>query len=197
MIRRSDDDPLTAARESRRIEFKDQFSPSTPGAWCELIKDMVAIANSGGGSIVIGLDSSGDPSSWDPREFLAIDPADVVNQIAKYVSEQFADFAISEVSKSGKKLAMIRVNGRTGHPLVFERPGTYSVGKNQQKTAFARGSIYFRHGAKSEPSIWSRSSAIHSGGARPATQSVDEECPQGRSRPQGFRGHSCEPQGGS
>ena len=36
-------------------------------------------------------------------------------------------------------------------PLVFARPGTYSVPGGKQKTAFAQGTVYFRHGAKSEP----------------------------------------------
>jgi nucleoside-diphosphate-sugar epimerase len=37
-------------------------------------------------------------------------------------------------------------------PIVFENPGTYPDG-SRQKTAFARGTVYFRHGAKSEPAI--------------------------------------------
>jgi hypothetical protein len=36
------------------------------------------------------------------------------------------------------------------YPLVFEKPGTYAVDKNRQETAFSRGTVYFRHGAKSE-----------------------------------------------
>jgi hypothetical protein len=36
-------------------------------------------------------------------------------------------------------------------PIVFTDPGTYDVGGGKQKTAFARGTVYFRHGAKSEP----------------------------------------------
>lgn len=36
--------------------------------------------------------------------------------------------------------------------MVFVRPGTYLVeGIKQQKTAFSKGTLYFRHGAKSEP----------------------------------------------
>jgi hypothetical protein len=36
-------------------------------------------------------------------------------------------------------------------PLVFEKPGTYDIGAGKQKTAFGVGTVYFRHGAKSEP----------------------------------------------
>jgi hypothetical protein len=34
---------------------------------------------------------------------------------------------------------------------VFEKPGTYATGPSKQKTSFAKGTVYFRHGAKSEP----------------------------------------------
>lgn len=38
------------------MDFKAAFEAAVPGAWCELVKDMVAIGNSGGGAIVIGVD---------------------------------------------------------------------------------------------------------------------------------------------
>lgn len=34
--------------------------------------------------------------------------------------------------------------------MVFEKPGTYPT-NDYQRTAFSRGTMYFRHGAKSEP----------------------------------------------
>jgi hypothetical protein len=36
-------------------------------------------------------------------------------------------------------------------PLVFMQPGNYTNPEGKQKTAFARGAVYVRHGAKSEP----------------------------------------------
>lgn len=53
---------LAAKRESKYIEFKDNLDPNSPGDWCEIVKDIVAMANSGGGVIVFGLDSSGVPT---------------------------------------------------------------------------------------------------------------------------------------
>jgi len=34
---------------------------------------------------------------------------------------------------------------------VFQKPGTYDIGSGKQRTAFSVGTVYFRHGAKSEP----------------------------------------------
>lgn len=144
---------LLASRENKRIEFKEQFSAAEPGAWCELIKDIAALANSGGGVLVIGLDSAGKPSGWDPSQFLGTDPADITNLFAKYTGDQFDGFAISEGRKGGKRVAAIKIGPKGVSPLVFEKPGTYSIGPSLQKTAFSRGTTYFRHGAKSEPAV--------------------------------------------
>ena len=46
---------LAAARESRAIEFKEQFVPTDHKQSLEILKDIVAIANSGGGTLAIGI----------------------------------------------------------------------------------------------------------------------------------------------
>jgi hypothetical protein len=144
---------LSATRASRRIEFKGEFSPETPGSWCELVRDIVAVANSGGGVIVVGVDDAGRPTGWDPAPLLSIDPADVVDAIAKHVGEQLDELEIAEAAKDGRRLAIVVVGARTGSPLVFEKPGTYTDENGHQKTVFDRGTVSFRHGAKTEPAL--------------------------------------------
>ncbi len=50
------DKGLAAKRESKYLDFKSSFNPDSAGEWCELIKDIVAMANTGGGIIIIGLE---------------------------------------------------------------------------------------------------------------------------------------------
>jgi hypothetical protein len=38
-----------AKRESKHVEFKEEFDPTNDGNWLELLKDLAAIANVGGG----------------------------------------------------------------------------------------------------------------------------------------------------
>src|SRR6266852_1511999 len=66
-----------AKRESKHVEFKEQFDPSSDGEWCELIKDFIAIGNSAGGVSVIGLTNIGTPSGADVRAVLALDNAKI------------------------------------------------------------------------------------------------------------------------
>ncbi|HUO05460.1 MAG TPA: RNA-binding domain-containing protein [Candidatus Binataceae bacterium] len=137
-------------RESKHVEFKDSFDPAQLGEWCELIKDIVAIANSGGGRIFVGLRNDGQPSNSDISGLLQTDPAQFVDKLDKYTGEQFSEIEVSTETRDGAQVAVIRV-GPTPIPLVFLRPGTYETEPSKQKTAFSRGTVYFRHGAKSEP----------------------------------------------
>lgn len=141
---------LSARRESKHIDFKGAADFATPSMWPEIVKDIVAFANTGGGAIVIGLDNGGNPTGADISQVLGSDPAAVTDQIFKYTGVHFSDFEIVERSKEGERVALILISG-VSVPIVFTKPGTYRVNDKNQKTAFSAGTVYFRHGAKSEP----------------------------------------------
>jgi hypothetical protein len=146
------DRALKADRESKRIEFKGGFDPGSPAEWCEVIKDVVAIANSGGGILVFGLDNRGKPTGACVDGILHTDPADITNKISKYTGTTDLDFEIRELNKDDHRLCGLLIQAAST-PLVFEKPGTYACAPGQQKCAFGMGTIYFRHGAKSEPAV--------------------------------------------
>ena len=141
---------LGARRESKAVEFKSEFDPASRGAWCEILKDIVAVANSGGGVIVFGAEGAGRPSGADVRGVLGLDPAEVTDKIHAYTGVHFADVEIIDATKDGHQLAMLVVRA-SETPIVFTKAGTYDPGGGRQKTAFSKGTVYFRHGAKSEP----------------------------------------------
>jgi len=141
---------LSAKRESKNFDFKGECDLAIPGAWCEIIKDIVAMANTGGGVIVVGLDNGGQPTGKDVSAILALDSATIADQIHKYTGIHFADIDVVEKTKSGNHVAIITVEP-VSIPIVFTKPGTYKIDEKTQKNAFSAGTVYFRHGAKSEP----------------------------------------------
>jgi hypothetical protein len=141
---------LVATGESASIDFKGHFDPAEKSDWCELIKDIVAIANSGGGSILFGLDDDGQPTGLDCTEILRCDPADITNKLLSYTGKHFADFKLVAVQREGLRFGCLLIQAAPV-PLVFVSPGTYAVADNKQKSAFSVGAVYFRHGAKSQP----------------------------------------------
>lgn len=141
---------LAATCESEKLDFKRAFDPDSTAEWLELIKDIAVLANSGGGIVIIGADDDGNPVQGDLTSIIAVDPADVTNKIYKYTDRHFHNFEFRRCQKDGSDICMLLV-GPIEVPLVFTRPGTYTAEPGKQKTAFSVGTVYFRHGAKSEP----------------------------------------------
>lgn len=141
---------ISATCETEDIDFKSSFDTDSKKDWVELIKDFVALANSGGGVILFGVDNNGNPLGIDVSHILNIDPANITNKIFSYTSKHFSALEILEITKGSHRLTAIQI-GSVKIPLVFTKPGTYPVSDRKQDRAFSLGTIYFRHGAKSEP----------------------------------------------
>lgn len=146
------DDALSSEGEHGWVDFKREFDPASPAAWCEIVKDVVAMANSGGGFVVIGLNDDGTLSGRDIQAALAVDPAVVVDKIRKYTGLQFASFSLHRRQRNGTELQVFEVSA-VQYPVVFTNAGTYELPDKKQGRAFSVGQVYFRHGAKSEPGI--------------------------------------------
>lgn len=143
---------LNALSESEEVDFKENFIISDSKDWVEIVKDIVAMANSGGGVIVFGLDNHGRPvePEINVNGISQVDPADITNKLYKYTGFHFGNFKIVPAQKMGRNIVLY-VIGEVETPMIFVKPGTYPISGGKQKTAFSQGSVYFRHGAKSEP----------------------------------------------
>ncbi len=137
-------------QERKDLEFKTRLDIKSTKDWCELIKDIVALANSGGGHIVLGLDDDGSPSGEeDLTEWADSDPVTFTQKVSSYTGEERDYVEIQKCICRGKLLVGLKI-----HPsptlLIFEKPGTYPTEKGQ-RTAFGQGTVFFRRGAKSAP----------------------------------------------
>lgn len=144
------EEALSAVRETRTIEFKESLDPADRRSFCETLKDILALANSGGGIIVVAVDSTGRPVGTDVKPLLDTDPADLMNKIAAFTGRDFDAVLVRSHNKGGRLVATLEVS-EAGTPLVPIRPGTYEKEPGRQATAFSVGVVYVRHGAKSEP----------------------------------------------
>lgn len=139
---------LSATRESKAVEFKSSFNPSSSGEWCEILKDVVAMANAGGGVIAIGLDNRGNPTEADVAPIISLDPAKIIDKVSSYTRVTDLEIEVVESKKNGQKIAILVVPGAT-YPVIFTSPGTYQLSDGKQRTAFGIGTFFTRHGAKS------------------------------------------------
>lgn len=138
-----------AEGESDVLDFKESFTGHTSDL-LELIKDIIAMANSGGGKIVFGINDNGELGEKDITPIFSVDPADITNKIFSFTGVNFGGFKIIECNLNTTNLALIQVDA-IYVPIVFVKPGNYQSESGKQKNVFSVGSVYFRHGAKSEP----------------------------------------------
>lgn len=140
----------TAKRESKYVEFKDELNIDSRRDLCAIVKDLVAISNSGGGIVVVGVNNTGKPTEFDTSRLLSFDQALLYDKIKRYIGDQALNVEIVEIEKEGAIRAAFQVDG-SSLPIIFTAPGTYSIEGGKQQTEFGIGTVYFRHGAKSEP----------------------------------------------
>src|SRR5574340_980851 len=100
---------LAKNSETAELDFKSKFDVNSLGDWLEIIKDIASLANSGGGTLLIGVNDNGTPSGADVSGALAVDPADLTNRIHKYTGTHFHDFEIIECEKEGREVCAITV----------------------------------------------------------------------------------------
>jgi len=141
---------LSDTKESRRLDFKESFDPAKLGEWCEVVKDIVAMANTWGGAIAFGVRDDGTDAGNSVVPILKIDPAQITDKIAKYTGVHFDRFEMRDATRAGNRVAILLV-GEAKIPMPFSKAGGYDRGDGKQVVAFQPGTVYFRHGAKSEP----------------------------------------------
>lgn len=135
------------AGESTSTDLKLRTDWNSAAAILNLVKDLVAIANSGGGCIRIGLNETSQVGV--PQADLAeLDGARVSDQINKYITPRRAKVS-HEITPlgDGTFIVDLKVEACERYPLVFSKLGQYP---GTQKPVFREGDIYVRHGAKSE-----------------------------------------------
>lgn len=141
----------TENAESELLDFKREFAPEKKAAfWAEIVKDIAAFANTRGGVIVFGVEDDGSLSGFDCAALFSLDNAALVDQVRKYTDHNHDGLHIVSIQRDLKALPAIVVEP-INTPLVFTKVGTYEIEPGKQKTAFSVGTIYVRHGSKSEP----------------------------------------------
>ena len=138
--------------ETEILEYKIGFNPSEQRDWVELVKDIVAMANTDGGQIAIGLNDDGSPGTIPIGSCQSLDVTHFVDKVFKYTNIRISglEYCIERIESSD--IAVIGIK-RSEFPLIFSSPGTYEIPQSngKQKTAFSVGQFFVRHSARSDP----------------------------------------------
>ncbi|HLZ71356.1 MAG TPA: ATP-binding protein [Dehalococcoidia bacterium] len=126
-------DLILHAREERNIEYKGS-SGQEPFAWgvdavnSRIARTTMAMANIGGGSIVIGMDQVA-PDAWEPNGVSdEVDASYQQDRVQEYVNgraDPFVELAVRHVGWEERRFVIVQVNGFRELPLVCTRNGMH------------------------------------------------------------------------
>jgi len=134
--------------ESWKHDFKVQYNPSDTHDKVEVVKDIVAFANTAGGYLIIGVDRARKVIGLDGAAIAAIDEAIIRSQVQSYLGGA-VDLFLSTVTREGMDCVIVAVLRSLHSPLVFQKDGVHPIG-GKSREAFRAGDVFVRHGSASE-----------------------------------------------
>ena len=137
----------------------------TPGprAWAELCRDVVALANSGGGVVLFGVDDDGTHLGLGESLLAVLDPAKVTDQLRRKapsaaISTRYVEDVCDEQLYGALIVRLLDV------PLVFDTEWGYNTSGGKHRIVIRPGALYVRTPGKSAPAqqgdvreLWQRS----------------------------------------
>lgn len=131
--------------EGQHIDLKLTFAKDDPKAKVALVKDLVAMANGGGGKIIFGCSESEQPGV-DHATVLALDSAKLTNAVERFV--QPASLKIEhEVTplENSRFICAVKVSAPEC-PIVMSRKGDWpGMDNRRDRSLFLEGDIWIRH----------------------------------------------------
>ncbi len=142
---------VDASEERSDLDYKLTLDLSTKHDMVELIKDVAATANTQGGFIILGVNDAFEPVGMARQRLEAIRIEDIHNKVSAYLypSVDGVRFKVFQIDE--RWFGAIYIPHTTGVIHVFSKHGDYPTADPKKPGhAFSKGTIYVRHGAKSE-----------------------------------------------
>ena len=129
--------------ELSAVDFKEGFDASTR-AWGDLLKDILAMANSGGGIIIFGVTDDGHHSGLNSPILSILDPARVSDKVRRYSPAARIETSIHELRYRRKLFGFLRIR-QSETFVVFDSNYSYKPdGSKTQRQIFGPGIVYVR-----------------------------------------------------
>lgn len=128
-------------------DFKVTIDLSHPGSLLELVKDIVAFANSGGGTLEVGATETSTPGVADNLA-KQLDSARLMDKVNRFVAPGKVRIGHTvSVLSDGQCVVKLSVEGRGKYPYVFCKDGQFTEG-DRTYNVFREGDIYIRRGSQ-------------------------------------------------
>lgn len=138
------------AHEGSNQDLKKSCDFRNPKAKLSLVKDIVAIANSGGGQIIFGRTEL-EITGLDTDELSSLDSAKMADLVDNYIAPFTVRLSHTvEEPLRGKHILILQIQA-TETPLVISRDGIWiPPGKKYEEFVLRMGEVWLRHSSKNE-----------------------------------------------
>jgi hypothetical protein len=117
LLRRAEE----AKRASRRVVLRNEFDPTSDDDWLELVVDLTALANSGGGVAVVNAE---------------VGRAELARRVEAQTGASFDPIDVQPISRNGARMTAIVVDAAGETPLLVEQQAHFRHGgKSKPATA--------------------------------------------------------------
>ena len=131
------------------VRFRESVDFSAPEQRLQLIRDVVAIANAGGGLVVVGARADGTDVGIGPERALQLAPGEVRAAVDGYITpDELVLVTTNRSLESGRVVVEIEVPPANEPPLVLARSGEFEAADGQTRTVFAAHSVYVRRSGR-------------------------------------------------
>jgi len=142
---------LTHHQETERVdlELKRYIDPGAKRDLMLLVKQIVAMANTEGGRILVGVTDDGQRVGVPDRDRSKWDPAPLGDQLDRYINPDHVEVVIAfrpDGCPAGTVVVEVAVPQYPDPPLVICRDGS-----DQSRTIFRKGDVLVRNNTKVEP----------------------------------------------
>jgi hypothetical protein len=137
-------------RGNRTVVLYPRFDPGNPADRLGLVREVVALANSGGGEILFGVEShSGDRPGLDRASRAFFDAEALTDLIDGCIAPGHVAISTgsAQADRPGRHVISVVVDPQEKPPLVFSKEGRYPA-EAGEVTIFQRNTVVTRHGAR-------------------------------------------------
>lgn len=136
---------LERGMESAKLDYKSDYDPSSTTHRVRLVKHVLAMGNTAGGYIVVGVDDDGTRKGLSPPALEKIDEATVRAQVSGFTPARIPIFVDTTLEYGGMHFAVVTVL-----PLRDTLAIPNSDGHCPEGPLFRKGDVLVRHGSASE-----------------------------------------------
>ena len=129
--------------EAEEFDRKSALDPNLLQDYLELAADLVAMANTRGGAILVGTQGSALPKA----DLALFDSARIDDKVNSLVEPRVGRIKSNAL---GSDFILIEIEKSDNPPHVFKQDGNCTNRQQKPVTVFRRGDVYVRHSSKSE-----------------------------------------------